>query len=64
MQRFYSVKKASSRRMRLLAADPGFEPRQTASETAVLPLHKSASHIALVIIPIQYENVNTFSELI
>ncbi len=41
----------SERLFRFLAAELGFEPRQTESETVVLPLHNSAMFITGIIIP-------------
>ena len=37
------IKKSRSEERDFLAAELGFEPRQTESESAVLPLHNSAS---------------------
>lgn len=37
------VKKASSKSLLFLAAEEGFEPSQTESESVVLPLHNSAT---------------------
>ena len=48
-----------------MAAELGFEPRQTESESAVLPLHNSAILVLLAnaeIIPPITKKVNSFFE--
>lgn len=45
----------------LLAADEGFEPSQTESESGVLPLHKSAKRSSYY--TVKSEFVNTHSEI-
>ena len=54
-----------------MAAELGFEPRQTESESVVLPLHNSAIYLAAwlspcngIIIAERAEFVNKFSEII
>ena len=42
---FVSIKKPRTDVLGFLAADEGFEPSQTESESGVLPLHKSAKRI-------------------
>ena len=45
MSSFCKNKKTEDKSPRFLAADEGFEPSQTESESGVLPLHKSAKRI-------------------
>ena len=42
-----------------MAAEEGFEPSQTESESAVLPLHHSASQLPKNILSIIFREVNT-----
>ncbi len=42
---FAEIKKPRTDVLGYLAADEGFEPSQTESESGVLPLHKSAKRI-------------------
>ena len=44
----FAHKKALNFRSGLLAAELGFEPRQTESESVVLPLHNSATRIKII----------------
>ena len=46
--------------IRLLAAEEGFEPSQTESESVVLPLHNSAINSTLTIIAHAVRFVNSF----
>ena len=55
------IKKSNSKELDFLAAELGFEPRQTESESAVLPLHNSAS--TPYIIAKEMSFVNSFFEI-